>query len=225
MEIKISESAYKYLGYTVIDDDKAGLWRVKDSEGKYLDAEFSTDVEAEEYIDSMTEAVAVKNKDNVRTDLSKVKGSMTNTLTAHKDEIATATSVKELVMNLKDWFKADGIDTPASNRLIMNVMKQRDLINAQYTVYNSILAGSGDKVITEDSEDANTGDADINDVVDTGIELVDDNKDEVSEVETKFNEKLSKLIAEIKELIEEAHSEGLEEISIDLEDVITILDK
>lgn len=219
MKIKISESAYKYLGYTVIDDDRAGLWRVKDSEGKYLDAEFSTDVEAEEYIDSMTEAVAVKAKDTVRTDLSKVKGSMTNTLTAHKDEIATATSVKELVMNLKDWFKADGIDTPASNRLIMNVMKQRDLVNAQYTVYNSILAGSGDKVITEDSGDVDVEDANID------MELVDDNKEEVSEVETKFNEKLSKLIAEIKELIEEAHNEGLEEISIDLEDVITILDK
>lgn len=224
MKIKISESAYKYLGYTVIDDDKAGLWRVKDSEGKYLDAEFSTDVEAEEYIDSMTEAVAVKAKDTVRTDLSKVKGSMTNTLTAHKDEIATATSVKELVMNLKDWFKADGIDTPASNRLIMNVMKQRDLVNAQYTVYNSILAGSGDKVITEDSEDVDVEEANIDDA-NIDMELVDNNEEEVSEVETKFNEKLSKLIAEIKELIEEAHNEGLEEISIDLEDVITILDK
>lgn len=224
MKIKISESAYKYLGYIVIDDDKAGLWRVKDSEGKYLDAEFSTDVEAEEYIDSMTEAVAVKTKDTVRTDLSKVKGSMTNTLTAHKDEIATATSVKELVMNLKDWFKSDGIDTPASNRLIMNVMKQRDLVNAQYTVYNSILAGSGDKVITEDSEDIDVEDTNIDDA-NIDMELVDDNEEEVSEVETKFNEKLSKLIAEIKELIEEAHNEGLEEISIDLEDVITILDK
>ena len=147
MKIKISESAYKYLGYTVIDDDKAGLRRVKDSEGNYLDAEFSTDVEAEEYIDSMTEAVAVKAKDTVRTDLSKVKGSMTNTLTAHADEIASTTSIKELVIDIKDWFKQDGIDTKASNRLIANIMKQRSLADAWHTVYNSILAGSKNKTI------------------------------------------------------------------------------
>lgn len=210
MKIKISESAYKYLGYTVIDDDKAGLWRVKDSEGKYLDAEFSTDVEAEEYIDSMTEAVAVKAKDTVRTDLSKVKGSMTNTLTAHKDEIATATSVKELVMNLKDWFKADGIDTPASNRLIMNVMKQRDLVNAQYTVYNSILAGSGDKVITEDTPESKY----INE--DTESEDREDALD-------KLYNRLQKTISEVEDLIKESSKLDLNESSTDLEDALMIL--
>ena len=210
MKIKIYESAYKYLGYTVIDDDKAGLWRVKDSEGKYLDAEFSTDVEAEEYIDSMTEAVAVKAKDTVRTDLSKVKGSMTNTLTAHKDEIATATSVKELVMNLKDWFKADGIDTPASNRLIMNVMKQRDLVNAQYTVYNSILAGSGDKVITEDTPESKS----INE--DTESEDYEDALD-------KLYNRLQKTISEVEDLIKESSKLDLNESSIDLEDALMIL--
>jgi len=210
MKIKISESAYKYLGYTVIDDDKAGLWRVKDSEGKYLDAEFSTDVEAEEYIDSMTEAVAVKTKDTVRTDLSKVKGSMTNTLTAHKDEIATATSVKELVMNLKDWFKADGIDTPASNRLIMNVMKQRDLVNAQYTVYNSILAGSGDKVITEDTPESKS----INE---------DTESEDCEDVLDKLYSRLQKTISEVEDLIRESSKLDLNESSIDLEDALTIL--
>ena len=210
MKIKVSESAYKYLGYTVIDDDKAGLWRVKDSEGKYLDAEFSTDVEAEEYIDSMTEAVAVKAKDTVRTDLSKVKGSMTNTLTAHKDEIATATSVKELVMNLKDWFKADGIDTPASNRLIMNVMKQRDLVNAQYTVYNSILAGSGDKVITEDTPESKY----INE--DTESEDREDALD-------KLYNRLQKTISEVEDLIKESSKLDLNESSTDLEDALMIL--
>lgn len=210
MKIKVYESAYKYLGYTVIDDDKAGLWRVKDSEGKYLDAEFSTDVEAEEYIDSMTEAVAVKTKDTVRTDLSKVKGSMTNTLTAHKDEIATATSVKELVMNLKDWFKADGIDTPASNRLIMNVMKQRDLVNAQYTVYNSILAGSGDKVITEDTPESKY----INE--DTESEDREDALD-------KLYNRLQKTISEVEDLIKESSKLDLNESSTDLEDALMIL--
>ena len=210
MKIKIYESAYKYLGYTVIDDDKAGLWRVKDSEGKYLDAEFSTDVEAEEYIDSMTEAVAVKAKDTVRTDLSKVKGSMTNTLTAHKDEIATATSVKELVMNLKDWFKADGIDTPASNRLIMNVMKQRDLVNAQYTVYNSILAGSGDKVITEDTPESKS----INE---------DTESEDCEDVLDKLYSRLQKTISEVEDLIRESSKLDLNESSIDLEDALTIL--
>ena len=210
MKIKIYESAYKYLGYTVIDDDKAGLWRVKDSEGKYLDAEFSTDVEAEEYIDSMTEAVAVKAKDTVRTDLSKVKGSMTNTLTAHKDEIATATSVKELVMNLKDWFKADGIDTPASNRLIMNVMKQRDLVNAQYTVYNSILAGSGDKVITEDTPESKS----INE---------DTESEDREDVLDKLYSRLQKTISEVEDLIRESSKLDLNESSIDLEDALTIL--
>ena len=210
MKIKIYESAYKYLGYTVIDDDKSGLWRVKDSEGKYLDAEFSTDVEAEEYIDSMTEAVAVKAKDTVRTDLSKVKGSMTNTLTAHKDEIATATSVKELVMNLKDWFKADGIDTPASNRLIMNVMKQRDLVNAQYTVYNSILAGSGDKVITEDTPESKS----INE---------DTESEDREDVLDKLYNRLQKTISEVEDLIRESSKLDLNESSTDLEDALTIL--
>lgn len=224
----VLESAYEYLGYVIIDDSKAGIWRVKDSDGKFLNAEFSTDVEAEEYIDNMNEAVITKSRDEVRTDLSKIEGSMSNTLTAHKDELASISTVRELVMALKEWFKEDGIDTPASNRLIMNVMKQRDIISAQMTVYNSILKGSGLGVLKEDAESEEVEEVSNDtksEVKDDMVSFEDDENKVDDKVEDEFNSRLSNIISELKNLLDEASNAGLDEITIDLEDVLTILDK
>lgn len=75
------------------------------------------------------------------------KGSITNVLTAHKEELAKASSVKEILDLLSKWFKEEGIDTPASRRLINNVAKKKDITGAQFVVYNSILKGAGQGVI------------------------------------------------------------------------------
>lgn len=176
----------------------------------------------------MKEAVVTKDKDDVRTDLSKIAGSMSNTLTAHKDEIASMNTVKDLVIAIKDWFKQDNIDTPASNRLIMNIMKHRDIVGAQMTVYNSILKGSGLGVLKEDAESEEvvevSNDAEL-ETEDDMVAFEDDENKVDDKVESEFNAKLTKLIGELKDLLDEASKSGLDEISIDLEDVLTILDK
>lgn len=48
---------------------------------------------------------------------------------------------------LNKWFKEEGIDTPASKRLINTVSKKKDIADAQFAVYNSILKGAGQGVI------------------------------------------------------------------------------
>lgn len=58
------------------------------------------------------------------------KGSITNVLTVHREELAKASSVKEILGLLSKWFKEEGIYTPASRRLINNVAKKKDIADA-----------------------------------------------------------------------------------------------
>lgn len=50
---------------------------------------------------------------------------------------------------IKKLFADAKIDTPASNRLLVNIDKQKSLIGAQSAIANSILAGSGLKTVKE----------------------------------------------------------------------------
>lgn len=80
-------------------------------------------------------------------DLSKVEGSMTNVLEKNISKINSCSTVKELVNTVKEILEKNGIDTKASQRLIKNIEKQRSLMSAFSTVYNSCLAGEGNSVI------------------------------------------------------------------------------
>ena len=80
-------------------------------------------------------------------DLSKVEGSMTNVLEKSISKINSCSTVKELVDTVKDILEKNGIDTKASQRLIKNIEKQKSLMGAFSTVYNSCLAGEGNSTI------------------------------------------------------------------------------
>lgn len=84
---------------------------------------------------------------NETKDLSKVEGSMTNVLEKNISKINSCSTVKELVDTVKEILEKNGIDTKASQRLIKNIEKQKSVMGAFSTVYNSYLAGSGQGVI------------------------------------------------------------------------------
>lgn len=76
-------------------------------------------------------------------DLGTRENSMTAVIEANWQELMHTTSVQQLVDALKRIFQEAGIDTPASRRLLMNVSRNRDVVQAQITVANSKLAGNG----------------------------------------------------------------------------------
>lgn len=80
-------------------------------------------------------------------DLSKVEGSMTSVLEKNISKINSCSTVKEIVNTVKDILEKNGIDTKASQRLIKNIEKQKSLMGAFSTVYNSCLAGEGNATI------------------------------------------------------------------------------
>ena len=52
-----------------------------------------------------------------------------------------------MISNIDKWFKDANIDTPASNRLLSKLKNAKDIKDAQFIVYNSILSGAGEKVL------------------------------------------------------------------------------
>lgn len=77
-------------------------------------------------------------------DLSKVNSnSMVSVLEENKDLLSSQTDKNSLVELVKSIFAEHGINTKASNRLINNMNKSYDLTSAQFTLYNSMLAGYG----------------------------------------------------------------------------------
>lgn len=75
-------------------------------------------------------------------DLSKKEGSMSNIIEKNLNKINASASKDELLNNLTNIFKDNGLDTEASKRLLLNVKKSKSLTAALSTVYNSYLAGS-----------------------------------------------------------------------------------
>ena len=76
-------------------------------------------------------------------DLSKKPGTMSYVLEKNMDKVWGAKSKDSLIGIIKKLFDDNGINTEASNRLLFNIDRQRDLTGAQQVVANSILAGSG----------------------------------------------------------------------------------
>ena len=76
-------------------------------------------------------------------DLSKKPGTMSYVLEKNMDKVWGAKSKDSLRDIIKKLFDDNGINTEASNRLLFNIDRQRDLTGAQQVLANSILAGSG----------------------------------------------------------------------------------
>lgn len=88
----------------------------------------------------------MKNNNNGFIDLSKHEHTMTSIIEQHNNEIMAAQSVPGMVLTLTKLFEEAHIDTPASRRLISDVSKKRTIDQAQFRVYNSFLAGTGNAV-------------------------------------------------------------------------------
>lgn len=83
----------------------------------------------------------LKRKKTEAVDLSDKKGSMTKVLSDNKSW-SKETTVKGIADKVKSILDKEGIDTPASKRLIGNILKNKNYAKALETVYNSILAGA-----------------------------------------------------------------------------------
>ena len=85
----------------------------------------------------------MKEKELMRTDLSKREGSMSNIIEVNHDRFDACTNTAELISTLKAVFKENNLNTPASKRLIANVAKHgNNFTSALLTVYDSYLYGS-----------------------------------------------------------------------------------
>ena len=80
-------------------------------------------------------------------DLSKVEKSMTKVLEDNIELVNSAKSTDDLYNIVNDLFVTNSIDTNASNRLLNNIKKQRNLTGAQSVIFNSMLKGEGKGVI------------------------------------------------------------------------------
>ena len=77
-------------------------------------------------------------------DLSKVNpNSMVSVLENNKDLLWSQTDKNSLIKTVELIFSENKINTKASNRLILNMNKSRDLTSALITLTNSMLAGYG----------------------------------------------------------------------------------
>lgn len=75
--------------------------------------------------------------------LENVEHSMTSIIKENYKEICAQQSKTEIYNVVKRLFKHNYLNTKASNRLLTNIMKSSNLIQAQYTVTNSLLSGAG----------------------------------------------------------------------------------
>lgn len=146
---KTPRNKYKLIGESIQITPKKNAFRILGSKvgNKFVSESMNYDYRTKNLKESLRVNGRVARALGEDIDLTNKKGSITNVLTAHKEELAKASSVKEMLGLLSKWFKEEGIDTPASRRLINNVAKKKDIADAQFVVYNSILKGAGQGVI------------------------------------------------------------------------------
>lgn len=146
---KTPRNKYKLIGESIQITPKKNAFRILGSKvgNKFVSESMNYDYRTKNLEESLRVNGRVARVLGEDIDLTDKKGSITNVLTAHKEELAKASSVKEILGLLSKWFKEEGIDTPASRRLINNVAKKKDIADAQFVVYNSILKGAGQGVI------------------------------------------------------------------------------
>lgn len=113
-------------------------------------------------------------------DLSKKQGSMTQVLSDASNSLNSCASVDELHNKVKELFDENGINTVASNRLLTSIAKSRNLTDAQQTVYNSILSGSGLGTIKSDRRLLADNESEIADMKDNAERkpIIDDDGNE-----------------------------------------------
>ena len=80
-------------------------------------------------------------------DLSKVEGSMSNIIQSNMDKINNCKTKDELLNTIKKIFDENNLNTKASNRLLNNIAKCKNFIDALMVVTNSYLSRTGNKVI------------------------------------------------------------------------------
>ncbi len=80
-------------------------------------------------------------------DLSKIEGSITNTIETNISKFNDAKTKEELVDTLKEILDSNNIDTKASKRLLNTVQKAKGFAQALFAIYNSLLYGKGLGVI------------------------------------------------------------------------------
>ena len=81
---------------------------------------------------------------NRNIDLTKVNPNCMSLVIEHNiNEIYACTSVADTYVYVSNLFKEHNLNTNASRRLLENIQKSKTLISAQYTITNSLLAGSG----------------------------------------------------------------------------------
>ena len=119
----------------------------KEDKSKEAPAEEETDVDVTEIDvvpeeDSDEDLEEAKKEDKVKTDLSKVEGSMTKVLMDKADEIKDLTSKSDLYNFVKDLFEKNEIDTKASRRLLITISKAKSDFEAISAVHNSMLKGA-----------------------------------------------------------------------------------
>lgn len=146
---KTPRNKYRFIGESTQITPKKNAFRIIGNKvgNKFVAESMNYDFRTKNLNESVRISGRVVTNIKEAVDLSDKKGSITDVLTSHKEEISKASSVKEMLDLLNKWFKEEGIDTPASKRLINTVSKKKDIADAQFAVYNSILKGAGQDVI------------------------------------------------------------------------------
>lgn len=92
---------------------------------------------------------AKKNKDDEKwnKDISDKPHSMTAVLSARVKDLNACKTRDELVKLVKEIFEENGIDTKASQRLIANMESKKSFGDALFTLWNSIMSGTGNAVV------------------------------------------------------------------------------
>lgn len=108
------------------------------------EAELDSKLAEVQSISDQISAMLSKNKPmGEAVDLSTKDGSMTKVLQNNMKMVNKAKSPAQLADIVENIFLEYDIKTKASSRLVNNIRKSKDLVQAQSTLYNSVLAGSG----------------------------------------------------------------------------------
>ena len=98
--IKLRESNYDYKGYKIINNNNDGIWKIVDSYGKTVGQDFSTDVDAQEYIDGMLSESISTEDDYFESSLSEIRNLAD--ILAREADMADRVKIKRLAVRIVD---------------------------------------------------------------------------------------------------------------------------
>ena len=130
-----------------------------DDEEPIEDADLNSEIPEEDDFEESLSRVS-KEVINEAKDLLNVEGSVANKLKGIKDSIDNASSANDLKAVVT---KALGdMTAPGAKKVLANIAKKKSITDLQFYLYNVMLAGAGEAVIKEDTEDV----LDTEDVID-----------------------------------------------------------